>query len=365
MTSTRYLDPQLDFVHEPLPVRVVFGAGRFSGISEEVSRLGLRRLLVVCTPGKQVLGESAARLLGDRAAGICAAAQMHVQTDTAEAAVTQARSLSVDGCVAIGGGSAIGLAKAIAVQTELPFVCVPTTYSGSEMTSIWALTENGEKRTSRSPLALARTVIYDPSLTTNLPSTFAVASGMNALAHAVEALYAPESSPIIALLAEESARSLAVALPALRDTTVSNARALAFRGSWLAGMCLGATTMSLHHKICHVLGGRFGLPHAVTHAVVLPHVASFNLPASRDAEAALRRALSSNHPGTALHVLASAAGITDTLQSLGLSKQDIATAADDVVAQPYHNPRPVDRDAVLAILSAAWHGGPPERQSDH
>ncbi|MEU7815317.1 maleylacetate reductase [Pseudonocardia sp. NPDC049154] len=346
-------------------MRVLFGSGRLAHLPDEVDRLGLRRVLVLCTPGRRELGQRAAELLGDAAIGVFDGARMHVPVDVAEAGVAEARRLDADGCVAIGGGSTIGLAKAIARDTGLPSVCVPTTYSGSEMTPVWGLTEDGDKRTGRDPVVLPRSVVYDPELTVGLAAHTSAASGVNALAHAVEALYAPDVSPVIALLAEEAARSLASALPAVvRAPADVTGRALALRGAWLAGACLGATTMSLHHKLCHVLGGLLDLPHAETHTVVLPHVAAFNLEAAPRAAAALRRALGADDPARALYELNRMLELPSSLAELGVARADLSAAADAVLARPYINPRQADRDAVLGLLQNAWAGTVPNAAAE-
>lgn len=347
------------FVYQALPMRVVFGPGRLDALPDEVARLGLERVLVLCTPDRPQDGERVAEMLGPRAAGVCVEARMHVPRSAADASVAEARRVGADGCVSIGGGSAIGLSKAIALETGLPTVCVPTTYSGSEMTPVWGLTEDGDKRTGRDPVVLPRSVVYDPELTTQLPAATSAASGMNAMAHAVEALYAPDVSPVIALMAEESSRCLAASLPEIvADPASLPARTAALRGSWLAGACLGATTMSLHHRLCHVLGGMFDLPHASTHAVLLPHVAAFNLPAVPAAHAALRRALTTGdgEPAVALAALHRSLPIEPTLAALGLTRADLTAAAEATLARSYANPRSVTRDDVIRILDGAWRG---------
>lgn len=242
--------------------------------------------------------------------------------------------------------------KAIALETGLSLVCVPTTYSGSEMTPIWGLTENGDKRTGRDLSVLPRTVLYDPDLTVGLPAEMSASSGVNALAHAVEALYAPDVSPVIALMAEEAARCLASALPVVVAAPArADARAMALRGSWLAGACLGATTMSLHHKLCHVIGGTFDLPHAPTHAVVLPHVAAFNLPAAPQAAAALGRALNTDDPARALAALNVTLNNAPSLRSLGLQREDLVPAAENASAVPLYGGHRRSRAAVRAAAS--------------
>jgi maleylacetate reductase len=353
-----------EFAYTALPMRVALGAGVVRRLPEEVADLGLGRVLVLCSPEQEATGKLVAEALGDRSAGVLPEARMHVPVEIAHRARDVAAGLGADGCVAVGGGSAIGLGKAVALAHGLPVVAVPTTYAGSEMTPIWGLTENGAKRTGRDRRVLPVSVLYDPELTLTLPAGLSATSGMNAVAHAVEGLYAPDASPILSLMAEEGARALAAALPAVvADGADLEARSEAQYGAWLCGAVLGATTMSLHHKLCHALGGTLDLPHAETHTVVLPHALAFNQPAAPQAVAALRRALGGDGDGTdparGLWDLAGRLGAPRSLRELGMRETDIPRIAEAAVATPYANPRPVTHDAVAALLHAAWTGDPP------
>ncbi|WP_410648710.1 maleylacetate reductase [Amycolatopsis sp. cmx-4-54] len=342
------------FVYDALPMRVVFGAGGIGQLPEEVRRLTLRRVLVLSTPEQRDLAERAWDLLGDSAVGIFDRARMHVPTDTVAAAEESAKELGADGCVAIGGGSTIGLGKALALRQGLPILAVPTTYAGSEMTPIWGITDNARKQTGRNRSVLPRTVVYDPDLTRSLPAGISATSGLNALAHAVEALYAPDVSPVIAAMAEQGVRDLAAALPAIgKNPADPAARAAALQGAWLCGACLGATTMGLHHKLCHVLGGKLDLPHAETHSVILPHVAAFNLPAAPRARAALARALPDDDPVAALNSLTHRIGAPHRLSALRVRESDLPAVVDEVLADPYANPRPVGRAELERLLAEA------------
>jgi maleylacetate reductase len=349
------------FTYEALPTRVRFGAGILAALPEEVAALGLSRVLVLCTPGHHDTGRAVAAALGDRAVGVLAEARMHVPVELARRARDVAAALGAEGCVAVGGGSAIGLGKAIALEHALPVIAVPTTYAGSEMTPVWGLTEAGQKRTGRDVRVLPRSVLYDPELTLSLPPALSATSGMNAIAHAVEGLYAPDASPIVSLMAEEGVRSLATALPrVVADGTDLDARSDALYGAWLCGAVLGATTMSLHHKLCHTLGGTLDLPHAQTHTVVLPHALAYNQPAVPDAVAALSRALGgAADPAHRLWELAGRLGAARSLAELGMIEDDIPRIAELAIAAPYANPRPVTRDGVETLLRAAWRGEPP------
>lgn len=345
------------FSYQALPMRVVFGAGALASIADEVRHLGLSRVLVLSTPFQRDLAERVSVLLGELSAGVHAEAEMHVPIDSARRARDVAVAAGADGCVAIGGGSTTGLGKAIALEFGLPIIAIPTTYAGSEMTPIWGITADGQKKTGRDPKVLPISVIYDPELTTTLPVLMTVTSGFNAIAHAAEALYAPDRSPIISLMAEEGVRSLVSALPAIvDDPTGIDVRSDALYGAWLCGATLGATTMSLHHKLCHVLGGTFDLPHAETHTVVLPHVLSYNAESAPDAMAALTRATGMADPASGLQALSIELGAPRTLRELGLGDDAIDRVVELVTSQPYANPRPVTPEGVRAVLTAALNG---------
>ncbi|MFL6694112.1 MAG: maleylacetate reductase, partial [Ramlibacter sp.] len=265
------------FVYTSQPGRVVFGAGSLQHLAREIEALGARRALVLSTPEQRTSAEHVAALLGERAAGIFDGAVMHVPIESAREAREVARRLGADCAVAIGGGSTTGLGKAIALDSGLPILSIPTTYAGSEMTPIYGLTEAGLKKTGRDPRVLPRTVIYDPELTLTLPVALSVTSGINAIAHAAEGLYAVDGNPVMDLMAAEGIAALGRALPAIRvDPGDIAARSDALYGAWLCGTVLGNVGMALHHKLCHTLGGTFNLPHAQTHTIVLPHALAYN-----------------------------------------------------------------------------------------
>ncbi|MFE1290358.1 maleylacetate reductase [Streptomyces sp. NPDC058751] len=351
----------LDFTHETRPARVVFRSGAsVTATPGEVARLALHRVLVVCGGRGEDAARAVADALGDSCAGVHPGARMHVPVEVADRAVEAARAAGADGCVAVGGGSAIGLGKAIALRTGLPLIAVPSTYSGSEMTPVWGLTEQGVKRTGRDSSVQPRCVVYDPDLTLGLPVPLSVTSGINAVAHAAEALYAPDASPLVSLMAEEGVRAMAGALPDVAaDPTDPRARARALYGAWLCGSCLGATAMGLHHKLCHVLGGTFGLPHAETHTVVLPYVLAYNASAAPRAVAALARALDTDDVPRALRDLAGDLGAPRTLAEIGLGEADLARAAAMAAAESCPNPREVTASGVLGLLTAAYEGREP------
>lgn len=348
------------FVHTSLPTRVVFGAGTVAALPEEVDRLGLRRVLVVATPAQAADATALADRLGARAGGVFAAAAMHVPYDVTLRALAAAETMDADGVVAFGGGSATGLAKAIALRTDLPQVILPTTYAGSEMTPIHGETRDGRKITQRTPRVQPETVIYDVDLTLTLPAGMSVTSGFNAIAHAAEALYAPDTTPVINLLAEDAIASLGRALPRIvADPADASARWDALYGAWLAGSCLGVVSMSLHHKLCHVVGGSFNLPHAETHTILLPHALAYNAPAAPGAMAAIARALGAETAPEALFDLAGRFGAPRALRDIGMAEPDVDVAVGLVMQDAYANPRPLERDAIRRLLAAAWAGDRP------
>ena len=348
------------FVYQGTPSRVVFEWGGLATLPAEVERLGARRALILATQEQHALAERVAEALGARAAGVHAQAVMHVPVEVARAARDAAAALDADCCVAVGGGSTVGLGKAIALESSLPIIAVPTTYAGSEMTPIYGLTEGRLKRTGRDMRVLPRTVIYDPSLTLSLPAGISAASGINAMAHAVEALYAEDANPVISLMAEEAIHALGEALPVIvRTPDDAPARSRALYGAWLAGTCLGAVGMALHHKLCHTLGGTFNLPHAQTHAAMLPHTAHYNHDAAPDALARVARALGGKdaaEAGPLLFELNRALGIPLALAQIGMPEQGLDEAADLACKNPYANPRAVERGAIRALLQRAWQG---------
>ncbi len=349
------------FVYDPLPMRVIFGAGALAQLEPEIERIGVRRVLVLSTPGR---GEAQANqitaLLGERSAGVFAGTAMHTPVEVTENALLVARDCDADALLAVGGGSTTGLSKAIALRTDLPQLVVPTTYAGSEMTPILGETRDGVKTTQRTRKVLPEIVIYDVDLTMGLPAGISAASGMNAIAHAVEALYARDRDPVTSLMAEEGIAVLGRALPkVLKEPRDREARSEALYGAWLCGICLGTVGMALHHKLCHTLGGSFGLPHAETHTIVLPHAVAYNAPAAPTAMARVARALGATDAALGLYDLAGRLGAKRALRDIGMPADGIAEVVDRTVADPYWNPRPIERTMILDLVTAAWHGEPP------
>ncbi|CAM2148635.1 Maleylacetate reductase [Pararobbsia alpina] len=350
-----------DFIYNGLPSRVIFGAGSLQHLERELDRLGLRRALVLSTPQQRVQAEAIAARLGDRTAGVFADAVMHVPLSVAREARAVADRLGADCALAVGGGSTTGLGKAIALDSGLPIIAIPTTYAGSEMTPIYGITDEGIKKTGRDPRVLPKTVIYDPELTLSLPTTISVTSGINAIAHAAEALYSQDANPITAMMAEEGIRALASGLPCLvRRPTDIGARSDALYGAWLCGAVLGSVGMAIHHKLCHTLGGSYNLPHAETHTIVLPHALAYNREAAPEAMTRIARALGSDDAAQGIYDLAKANGAPVSLRELGFKEADLATALDIALRDPYWNPRPLEREPLAALLRDAFEGRRPE-----
>jgi maleylacetate reductase len=343
------------------PARIVFGTRAIGRTGEMIRELGCSRALVLSTPHQKAEAERLAASLGDLAAGVYANATMHTPVEVTEDALAVLREAGADCTVAYGGGSTTGLGKALAYRTDLPQIAIPTTYAGSEVTPILGQTEAGRKTTVSDAKILPEVVIYDPELTYDLPAGMTVTSALNAMAHAAEALYARDRNPISSLMAGEGLRALIAALPVLRETPADpEGRAGALYGAWLCGSVLGSVGMALHHKLCHVLGGTFDLPHAETHAVILPHAVAFNEAAVPDLLSPLAKALGTERAGQGLHAYAASIGAPMTLKEIGMPEDGIDRAADQAVANPYWNPRAFDRADIRRLIENAYHGRTPD-----
>jgi maleylacetate reductase len=348
------------FVYTGLPARVVFGQGARQRLGDEIARLSAKRVFVVTTPAQKADGEALGASVGTPFAALYSNATMHTPVEVTEQALAEVRRVNADCLVALGGGSTIGLAKAIALRTDLPQIAIPTTYAGSEMTPILGETRDGRKTTQRSLKVLPEVVIYDVDLTVSLPAGLSGTSGINAIAHSVEALYAEDSNPIIGALAEQSIAALGRALP--RVTLCPNdrdARSDAQYGAFLAGACLGAVGMALHHKLCHTLGGLFDLPHAETHTVVLPHALAYNAPAVPKAVAKVAGALAVDDAPRGIFDLARKVAAPRGLKEIGMPEAGIDQATDLALSNPYWNPRPLERQGIRNLIARAWAGKAP------
>ncbi|MBB6409487.1 maleylacetate reductase [Mesorhizobium sangaii] len=348
------------FTYSGSPAHIVFGNGASLEVGAWVERLGRGRALVLSTSHQAGDGDALAKKLGALAAGTFAGAAMHTPVEVTEVALAKAHEVNADCVVALGGGSTTGLGKAIAYRTDLPQIVIPTTYAGSEVTPILGQTENGLKTTVRDAKILPEVVIYDPELTVGLPIAMSVTSGLNAIAHAAEALYAQDRNPVSTLMAVEGLRALSQALPVLIEEPRNlAARGDALYGAWLCGTVLGTVGMALHHKICHTLGGSFDMPHAETHAVMLPHTIGFNAVAVPELLKPVADIFGGS-PGGRLHDFAKSVGAPLTLRELGLEQGDLDRAAEIATKNPYWNPRPFDRAAIRALLQDAWEGRRPQ-----
>jgi alcohol dehydrogenase class IV len=348
------------FTHENLPQRVLFAS--FEGadrITEEVSRLGASRPMVIA-------GQREGALADQVVAGLPGSLRhtevvMHVPTDVADRARKVAQDNDVDVLVSIGGGSTTGLAKAVALTTGLPIVAVPTTYAGSEATNVWGLTEGSRKTTGTDPRVLPRTVVYDASLILSLPVEMSVASGLNALAHCVDSMWAPRVDPIDQAFALEGMRALARGLPEVAaEPQDIDGRELTLYGAYVAAVAFASAGSGLHHKICHVLGGMFNLPHAQTHAVVLPYVLAFNAPFVPEVEQRMAAAFDAPSALDGLQRLRNRVDAPRALRDYGLREGDLSAAVEAVLAAvPPDNPRPVTATNLDLLLRAAWEGREP------
>ncbi|MCP2264534.1 iron-containing alcohol dehydrogenase [Promicromonospora thailandica] len=341
-------------VHEVYAGRVVQGAGALALVPDELDRLGARRVLVVAAPSSAAAARELTQALGERHAATFGRPVQHTPVEVTARALEAAREARADALVAIGGGSAIGLAKALAIRTGMPQVAVPTTYAGSEATPVLGETEHGVKTTRRDPALAPGTVVYDPELTLSMPHGLTLTSALNALAHAVEALWDEQASAATRAYAVEAADGVLTALPlVLDDLSDVGARARLQEAAWLAGACLAQARMGLHHQLAHALGGTYGLPHAELHALLLAHVLRYDLPAAPDAAARLTR-VAGGDPVAAVAALAARHAGPTTLGALGLPRTALREVAERVAAAPYPNPRPVVADEVEELLLGAW-----------
>ena len=346
------------YVHEWRPQRVRFATGQApAAVADEVERAGFRRIMLIA-------GEPESAIASHVSAGVPVVARtdevvMHVPVDVATRARAIAADHAVDALLCVGGGSATGLAKAVALTSGTPIIAVPTTYAGSEATAVWGLTDTDGKRTGIDGRVVPRVVVYDAELTLTLPAELSAASGLNALAHCVDSLWAPQANPINRALALEGARQLADGLPrVVAEPHDVSGREQVLGGAYLAALSFSSAGSGLHHKICHVLGGQLDLPHAATHAVVLPHVLRFNAPCVPDIDRALVNAWGGSDAVAGLMALTETLGAPRSLMDLGMRREDVERVAVSVVevAEQLDNPRPVTKSAMLSLLVAAWNG---------
>lgn len=352
------------FVHDLKSSRVVFGAGTVSQVPNEIKRFNTSSPLFLSTPRGLPRTQMLSELCSNadiKPAGSYHGAVMHTPTAVTLEAMAYLQNVAADCIVSIGGGSVIGLGKALSIRTGLPHLCIPTTYSGSEMTPILGETDNGEKVTRSDLKILPATVIYDVDLTMTLPTATCTTSGINAMAHAIEALYAANTTPIVTLMALEGIKALAEALPKiLSNGSSKDARERALYGAWLCGTCLGNSSMGIHHKLCHMLGGSYGLPHSETHTILLPHSLAYNAPAIPRQMELLAPVFpgSDGHAVKGLNLLLEQLGAPRALKDFGLKGSDLDNATRKALSARYPNPRQLQAEGIRELLGRAWAGLP-------
>lgn len=348
------------FTYDALPGRVIFGVDALAKVADEVSALGAERAMLISGPHDRDVAMRLGRSLGPRLAGTFADVRPHIPTDLAAAARDAAEELDADLVITLGGGSTTGLGKAIALERGTPILAVPTTYAGSEMTPIWGLTDANRKQTGRDPRVLPKVVVYDPVLTLSLPPRLSAASGMNAMAHCVEASYVDSTSPVVTAMALEGIGTLARALPMVLDAPEDlEIRSDLLYAAYLAGSSLAAAGSGLHHKICHVLGGAYDLPHAETHALILPHAVAFDAPAMPEQMARIAEALGVDDAAAGLFDLDVELGLPIRLIDIGMREADLDEAATLIAQDVRDNPRPVDVPSLRRLLGDAASGRRP------
>jgi len=353
-----------DFSYDAIPGRVVFGSGSRNHLADEVDALEAARILIVAGEFEEGIASEITGLLGDRVVGRFSDVAQHVPIEKARAAIGLTTELGADAVLTIGGGSATGFGKAIALDLDVKLIAVPTTYAGSEMTTIWGMTDGDHKQTGKSLSVKPRLVIYDPEHTLTLPARIAGPSGMNALAHSVEALYGAGANPVIEAMALESVRALYRGLPNIVvDETDLEGRADVLYGAYLAGVALATGGTALHHKTCHVLGGMFNLNHGDMNAVMLGHAVAYNAPAIPELMTKLADALgvadAGDVPGT-LFDLAAAIGAPTSLEEIGMPADGLDEATRRVVLEAAANVRPPGKDMIRQMLDNAFHGRRPD-----
>lgn len=350
------------FTYVGFPCRVVFGPGKIDTLSDEIGYLGAKRVMFCCTPGRE---EQVTQLAGtsvDHRVKICPIAKSIISEDLVVEGRRRAKQFGADCLVTFGGGSALGLAKLIALEFDIPIIAIVTTYAGSETTGLRGMFEDGKRVLKRSSRMLPKTIIYDPELSVSLPLEISIASAVNSMAHAVSSFLGEHPNPVTNLIAEEGLRVMRSALPRIADSPVDvNARGDALYGAWLCGSTLNTAGVVFHHKVCHVLGGSFKLPHAITHTIILPHSTGYNRDYAPEAMSRIARAFGDENSDAAGEVfdLLTHIGAPTTLKDIGMSGSDLDEAAKLITTDPYFNPGPVEYEPVREMLDDAWSGTRP------
>jgi len=343
--------------------RVRFAPGAVRELDRDLDALGGRRALLLADPGTDGI-DRARTALGARVAAEWGTIEPHVPVEQAARATDAARAVDADALVAVGGGSTTGLAKAIALELGLPILAVPTTYAGSEMAPIYGTSRGTVKTTGSDERVRPRGVVYDPELTFSLPARVTAGSGLNALAHCVEGMYAADAAPVVRAVAAQGVRELVAGLErACEEGSDLEARSRCLVGSYLAGMAI-ASGVALHHKVCHALGGHSRAAHGDLNVVFLPHAMAFNAPAAPAAAATVAAALDVDDPAAGLFDLAERLGAPTSLAELGVAADQLEDIAQASTRRRFDNPRPVETDDVLRLLQAAHRGERPQTATE-
>ena len=350
------------FTYLGYPCRVVFGPGKISSLRDEIDHFGTKRILFCCTPGREEPVVRLAEAIGDRSTKVCPIANPVVSEELVTEGRSQAKEFDADCLVTYGGGSALGLAKSIALEFDIPIIAIVTTYSGSETTEFQGMFEDGKRVLKRSHRMQPRTIIYDPELSVDLPIEVSVPSAINSMAQAVGSFTGENPNPVTSLFAEEGLRSMRDALPRIADNPRDmDARGDALYGAWLCGSTVNSSGTVFHHKVCHVLGGYFKLSHAKTHTIILPHSTGYNREYLPDAMIRIARAFGDEEGDAAgaIFDLLLEIEAPSALKDIGMSENDLDKAAKLITTDPYFSPRPVEYAPVRALLDDAWHGRRP------
>ncbi|MGA8951145.1 MAG: maleylacetate reductase [Xanthobacteraceae bacterium] len=346
------------FTYHSDPIRIVFGAGAIGSLAAEADFHKMSRLVVLCSKSRRDFARRVTMGIADRCTGVSDASEPNMPRAAFERFLADLKQHNADGFVAVGGGSPIGLAKAAAATTKLPYIAIVTTYSGSEMAARWRIGVAEGRITGEGAAALPATAIYDPELTLDLPPRVSAASGMNAIAHAVESLYGIDTNPVVQTMAEEAIRLLGSNLPRIVD----NPRDLAARSDVLYGAWLAANfraEVGLEHAIAQRVRQWFDLDHAHTHAIATPYAIGFNAKAAPEAMRRITRALSVGDAARGLYDLNVRLGLPTGLKGLGMREQDIEKAVEVVAAVKIDHPKPVSKADLLNIIGQAYAGEPP------
>jgi alcohol dehydrogenase class IV len=347
-----------NFVYDPIPVRTVFGYGTLATLGTEAEQLGLARPVVICSPGRIELGRKLAGLLAPAQAHVCDAGLTAMPKEAFDRLMGEIEQTKADGIVAVGGGSPIGLLKAAGAATQLPSIAVVTSYSGSEMAPNWYVGSGQDRYCGDSLHALPKVAIYDPELTLTLPPAASAASGMNAMNHAVESLYGPDTNPVIQDRAEEAVRLLGRSLPRIVDDPADReARYDALLGAWQAAMF--RATSGIGHIIAQRVRTLFGLVHAESHAVAVPYGVGFNREAAPKAMARIARALGADDAARGLYDLNVRLGLATGYKALGVPADGLDRAVAVISKMSYPNPRTPTEDDIRGLLGRAFDGTPP------